>query len=74
MGSSSRSLRRMQDAGPRLLNCRLRTTETGRHDNHNKHSIHMLDEHPKAIKMHLKTVVMRAMCNTVKYSMYMYFF
>lgn len=35
LGSSSKSLRTMQDSGPRLLNCRLGTTKTGTQDTHN---------------------------------------
>lgn len=69
LGSSSRSLRRMQDSGPRLLNCRLRTTETGRQNNDNTQHSHARHawESSKSIKMHFEAAINMALFNTVKY-------
>lgn len=59
-GSSSRSLRMTQDSGPKLLDCRLRTTGTGRRtDTHNKHMPDEHGDHPMSRKMHFRTSLTR---------------
>lgn len=52
LGSSSKSLRMMQDSGPRLLNCKLRTTE--RHTHKIENTCQTCTGHIELTKIHFK--------------------